>query len=482
MGAVRFFWLFVVVLMGCTELLPGTTGPTHDTCVGLDCPIVCSGAACPEMETFEPSESEAVNCDAIIDHPEWELCEQTESTCVGVFYDSAGCEAFCAAVGLVCGEVRDNLDGQCAPMEDRSPLTCDPSTGHQSDWCLCVDPAECVPDCEDRECGDDGCGGSCGECTGNTECEYGECVPQEEERDESALLAERVGYGEDTTGGLGGTTCRVTNLKDSGSGSLRACAQATGKKWIVFDVDGVLYLKSNIQVKSDKTIDGRGRKIRIQGSGLNLSSVSNVIFVNLIFENGNGGEDNDAITLRNGTRDVWIHHCSFSDYGDGLVDIKEASTDITVSWSYFTKHDKVMLISASTKDTQDEKIRVTLHHNWFEETKQRHPRLRFGRVHAFNNYFDEWQSYGMGCSYRGQCRSENNIFNADKGKNAIIDQVGEDSKDGKVRSDGDWLLNGARVTENDRSSVFNPASAYSYSLQKAGSSLRTDIIDGAGWQ
>ena len=227
-----------------------------------------------------------------------------------------------------------------------------------------------------RECGDDGCGGTCGECTGTETCELGECLDQDPPRDERALLTERVGYGSKTTGGLDGTTCHVTNRNDSGAGSLRACTQTSGARWIVFDIDGAVYLKSNIQVPSNTTIDGRGRTVRIQGSGLNLSGVSNVLLVNLIFERGNGGDDNDAITIRNGTHNVWVHHCSFSDYGDGLIDIKEAATDITVSWSYFTNHDKVMLISASTKDTQDDVIRVTLHHNWFKDTKQRHPRLR----------------------------------------------------------------------------------------------------------
>ena len=61
-------------------------------------------------------------------------------------------------------------------------------------------------------------------------------------------------------------------------------------------------------------------------------------------------------------------------------------------------------------------------------------------------------------------------------------QVGTDSDHGKVRSDGDWLVNGAEVIENDRSSVFDPSSAYSYILQSAGSALRDDIIMNGGWQ
>lgn len=486
MQYLKFTAIIIALCTGC-GLRPYEQGTPEPSCTGLECPTACTDGPCLDANSLDACGAVPVSCEPIEENPEWELCEQTDSTCVGVFYDAVGCQAFCQSVGLICSEVWENLDGECVPDDSRTPLGCNIPTGHQSDWCVCVDPCECVADCEDRQCGDDGCGGSCGECSEDAQCEFGECVEQEEEeeeeeRDESLLLSERVGYGENATGGLGGPTCVVTNLKDSGSGSLRACAESNGKKWIVFDVDGELYLKSRIQVKSDKTIDGRDRKIRIQGSGLNLSGVSNIILVNLIFEDGNGSDDNDAITIRNGSKDVWIHHCSFSDYGDGLVDIKEAATDITVSWSLFSKHDKVMLISASTKDTGDTKIRVTVHHNWFKETRQRHPRLRFGRAHVFNNYFYKWKSYGIGCSYKGQCRSENNIFDAATNKKAIIDQVGTDSKDSQVRSDGEWLLNGAKVTENNRSSVFDPNSAYTYSLDKADASLRSDILNHAGWQ
>jgi len=331
------------------------------------------------------------------------------------------------------------------------PLACG-TTGHLSDWCVCTEDGK--PDDE----------------------------PPPAVQDTKGLLNGLMGYAEGTTGGLGGDLCTVDNVNDSGPGSLRDCAESSGATWIVFAIDGDIYLNSNIQIQSDTTIDGSGRYIRIYQNGINISAKSNIVIHNIIFKQGNGGSDNDAITIRNGSHHVWIHHCSFSDYGDGLVDIKEGATDITVSWSKFSKHDKVMLISASTKDTGDTDIRVTLHHNWFRETTQRHPRLRFGRAHVFNNYFDNWKSYGIGCSYKGQCRSENNVFEAGDDKEAIIDQVGTDSDHGKVRSDGDWLVNGAEVIENDRNSVFDPSSAYSYILQSAGSALRDDIIMNGGWQ
>jgi pectate lyase len=430
-------------LIGCDSTSRLNQFPLDETGLQLESELLdTSGEDRPEA---------AADCSAIEEQPEWELCGAAPQACAGIFYDNTGCEALCASVGMSCSQSRENIDGECTPNMERLPLDCE-NTGHQSDWCFC---------------------------TGDGEVEY---EPPPSGQDTKGLLDGLMGYAEGSTGGLGGAVCTVENLNDSGPGSLRDCAEASGAKWIVFAIDGDIYLKSNIQIQSDKTIDGSGRYIRIYQNGINISSKSNIVIHNLIFKQGNGGEDNDAITIRNGSHHIWIDHCSFSDYGDGLVDIKEAATDITVSWSKFSNHDKVMLISASTNDTGDTDIRVTLHHNWFHETTQRHPRLRFGRAHIFNNYFDNWKSYGIGCSYKGQCRSENNIFEAGADKDAIIDQVGTDSAEAKVRSDGDWLGNGAKVIENDRSSVFDPNAAYSYTLQGAGTALRDDIIAHGGWQ
>jgi pectate lyase len=65
-----------------------------------------------------------------------------------------------------------------------------------------------------------------------------------------------------------------------------------------------------------------------------------------------------------------------------------ASTDVTVSWNKFEEHNKVMLIGASPEHLSDVTIRVTVHHNHFLRTVQRHPRVRYGRVHVFNNLYE----------------------------------------------------------------------------------------------
>ena len=207
----------------------------------------------------------------------------------------------------------------------------------------------------------------------------------------------------------------------------------------------------------------------------------NVIITNLIFKEGPSSDDKDAIQVR-GSDNIWIHHCSFSDYFDGLIDLTKGTKDVTLSWNKFSDHDKVILISANDNDTEDEDTRVTLHHNWFNETTQRHPRVRHGKVHAYNNFFDKWGSYGMGCSTNSECYSEKNVFQANLLEwefEAILTKVGEDSAEGEVESHDDLFLGGA--TAEERGSVFTPSDFYTYAAEST-DGLVTNIEANAGAQ
>ena len=123
---------------------------------------------------------------------------------------------------------------------------------------------------------------------------------------------------------------------------------------------------------------------------------------------------------------------------------------------------------------------MTVHHNWFDRTSERHPRARFGRVHAFNNLYDHWGFYGIASSQRAQVVSERSIFDAGDNADAIIDQAGSDPEPGRVRSTGDWLLGGAQVRDNEPDQVFDPAALYGYEADEADDALREAIEAGAG--
>jgi pectate lyase len=297
------------------------------------------------------------------------------------------------------------------------------------------------------------------------------------------LFEERAGFGRNVTGGFDGSVYHVTTLADSGPGSLREAAESHDPLWIVFDVNGTIRLNSQINVKSNKTIDGRGAKITISGYGIKISGVSNVILTDIVFDKSAEGaseREGDAITIIDGAHDIWVHHCEFSRWCDGCVDITEASTNVTVSWCKFHDHDKTMLIGARSSATGDVVIRVTLHHNFFEGTVQRHPRLRFGKVDAYNNYLYHWGGYGMATCMYGQLLVEANIFEAGSNKNAVITPVGVDTVKGYIKLVDNLLLNGAVAQENEPEKVFNRTDYYTATIEPAEENLKEKIKVGAG--
>jgi pectate lyase len=300
----------------------------------------------------------------------------------------------------------------------------------------------------------------------------------------SALLADAVGFGRAAGGGLGGCLYHVTTLADAGAGSLRDGIQRPEPLWVVFDVSGTIELSTNIIVANDKTIDGRGRAVTLHNGGLIIEGRSHVVVESLAFD-GSGLDpttdvSTDAISVLAGSHDIWIDHCGFSTYPDGQVDITQASTDVTVSWSTFQNQSKVMLISSNAEATGDTVIRVTVHHNWFDQTDYYHPRLRFGKVHTFNNFYDRWGNAGIAVAMGGQIASEDNIFAAASNTDALLTTAGTDPLPGLARSTGDWLLGGAVVAQSQPDVVFTPATYYAFQAAPADDALRSSITASAG--
>lgn len=173
-------------------------------------------------------------------------------------------------------------------------------------------------------------------------------------------------------------------------------------------------------VPANTTIIGVGRNSGILGGSLQIRDVDNVIVRNLTIEapldcfpqwdptdgaTGAWNSEYDAVVVHGSTH-VWIDHNTFTDgrypdsslpayYGelyqqhDGLLDIVRGADHVTVSWNSFEDHDKTMLIgnSDSADATDTGKLKVTLHHNRFEGIGERAPRVRFGRVDAYNNHY-----------------------------------------------------------------------------------------------
>jgi pectate lyase len=290
-----------------------------------------------------------------------------------------------------------------------------------------------------------------------------------------------VGFGQ-ATGGAAGPDVWVTSLADDGPGTLRAAATAAGPAWIRFAVSGTLRLERNLPVAADKTIDGRGASILITHRGLVLQQ-RNVIVENLRFDDLRTPETQDAILIDRGS-ELWIDHCSFTGAGDKLVS-SYSGTDITVSWSHFFHHEQVMEFGSYSTRELAAATRVTVHHNYFDHTGYRNPRVNYGWVHAFNNYLVGWTTHGMSSVRNAQLLSEANVFEAGPDRNALISSKGKRTKDhipGDTKSRGDLFLNGAEAQLFDPGAVFEPSSYYPYRAEPATRALAASVAAGAGWQ
>jgi len=103
---------------------------------------------------------------------------------------------------------------------------------------------------------------------------------------------------------------------------------------------------------------------------------------------------------------------------DGQLDITNASNFVTVTWNRFIDHDKVMLIGSSDGASADRgKLKVTLHHNFFESLGQRVPRVRFGQVHVYDNLYrlkkTDTYGYSWGVGIESGIYAEKNFFFTD---------------------------------------------------------------------
>jgi len=220
-----------------------------------------------------------------------------------------------------------------------------------------------------------------------------------------------------TTGGAGGGTVTV----DTAAEFLAAIAQ-TGPLNIC--VSGMIQLPSTPQmhnVTSDKTIVGIGSTSGLTGGGLNVglpisevttppaNAVKNVIIRNLVFRNAT----DDSINVQMFSHHIWIDHNDLASGFDGLVDIKRGSSYVTVSWNHTHNHTKNMLLGHDDSNGPQDigRLKVTYHHNWYNNTPQRNPRVRFGEpVHVYNNYYLHNTDAGVACQADAGCMVEGNYF------------------------------------------------------------------------
>jgi pectate lyase len=266
-----------------------------------------------------------------------------------------------------------------------------------------------------------------------------------------------------TTGGAGGGTVTVTSAS-----ALTSAVQQSGA--LTIRVSGTISMSGMTRVSSNKSIIGVGSNATIVGGGLTMSNVSNIIIRNINFRDW----DDDAINIETSSHHIWVDHNSFTNGFDGAVDIKRGSDFITVSWNRVFGHDKSMLLGHSDDNASQDvgHLRITYHHNFFDGSGTRHPRVRFGNpVHVYNNYYRD-NEYGVASTMNAGVLVEGNYF----------ENVDEPTLVGYASSDPGTLVqrNNVFVGSGTPESAGSVASIpYSYTVDNP-NNVRSIVLAGAG--
>jgi pectate lyase len=222
------------------------------------------------------------------------------------------------------------------------------------------------------------------------------------------------GFGASAVGGRGGRVIEVTNLNDSGEGSLRAAMEAAGPRDGVFRVSGTITLRNAIRVSSPYlTVAGQTSPggVQIKGTGQPdgdwgvwfVNGAHDIILRHLRVRMG-GNMKHDAGnnllcygTAAPGVHDVIVDHCSVCWGSDTQLDWYGSYLDrATFQWNMIAECFMGQHIGGNRAPKN-----ITLHHNLYANLGSRTPLMQHANVFDFrNNVIYNWN--GNNASVFGQ--------------------------------------------------------------------------------
>ena len=247
-----------------------------------------------------------------------------------------------------------------------------------------------------------------------------------------------VGYGEGTTGGRGASADNVYECS-TGLEILSALDQIKQKQAVNAELKSIIKVTATITQENttaqgatslvyqivpnsinNVTFIGANQNAIFDGVGINFKSCNNVIVQNLTIHHPSKILKNEKDCLEfNKCNYVWVDHCelyndaptssSEKDYYDGLIDVKNESSHVTISYNYIHDAWKTSLVGSGPDDLCETRT-ITYHHNIFENVNSRVPAIRSGYGHIYNNYYKDIKSSGANCRIEADVYIEDNIF------------------------------------------------------------------------
>jgi pectate lyase len=200
------------------------------------------------------------------------------------------------------------------------------------------------------------------------------------------------GFGQFASGGRGGEIFHVTTLDDSGPGSFR---DAVGKpnRIVVFDVGGIIRLKSNVAVSSHITLDGStapGEGITLYGRSTSFSGQNNVIVRYLRFREGIAGDKGKCSVNLSCGGGMIFDHCSIEWGRWDCLGLTQGSHDITFQNCIIGEGVDPQRFGSLSDDVTN----ITYSHNLWINNQSRNPKAK-GRIQYVNNVVYNWGVTGL---------------------------------------------------------------------------------------
>ncbi|MBQ8712601.1 MAG: pectate lyase [Prevotella sp.] len=197
------------------------------------------------------------------------------------------------------------------------------------------------------------------------------------------------------------------------------------------DEDGLQLKGDSKETEMNVTLEGIGDDATLNGFGMTFYNGTGVEMRNLAIINFK----DDGVQLK-GTQHAWIHHNDLfygnagSDAdqakGDGSMDVKDDSRYCTFSYNHFWDSGKTSLCGMKSESGPNY---LCYHHNWFDHSDSRHPRVRTMSVHVWNNYYDGVSKIGVGAVKGANIFVESNYFRNSKNP-MLISEQGTDGRNG----------------------------------------------------